>query len=173
MTPIAWHTLGLKGRSEGCSHVVHSLAHHNQLIEPLSEVGWVVQDGSSNPCSMLGRRRVVCSNNDLDLGKYPGGSLFISTDKVQASSTFTIKSHSLSEGLSAHELDSLIDEKSKPIGILVKAATGEALVCRVEEWVELASLANISNSLPLLWGWVDTSWVVGTHVQQHNRSWLS
>ena len=137
------------------------------------EVGLVVKDCSCDSSTVLWRRRVVSSNNNLNLRKNSGGSLLVGTDKVEASSTLTIESHSFGKGLSTHELDALIDEKSQTVGIFVKATTGEALVCRVEEWVELAFLANICNSLPLLWSWVDTSWVVRADVEEYSRSWLS
>ncbi len=44
------------------------------------------------------------------------------------------------------------------------------LVCNIKERHVVLLLTNISNLLPLLWCWVNASWVMCTSMKQYNRS---
>ena len=171
--PVTWNLLLLKGSSKGSSHVVHTLAHSHELIQPLLEVLWVVEDGSGDSGSVLWWGRVVASDDDLGLAHNLGSSGLISTDKVEGSSSLSVESHDLGEGLGNNHLEASLDEKSETIGIIIEGAGGEALVGSVKEWVELLLGTDIGDLLPLLLGWVDTSWVVGAGVEEDGGAWNS
>lgn len=121
---------------------------------------------------MLGWGRVVRANEDFDLREHFLGGLLIGAHEVEGTGSLTVKSHSLSEGLSDHHLEALVDEEAEAISILVEGSGGEALVGSVEEGVESVLAADISNSVPLLLSWVNTSWVVSAGVEKHDGAWL-
>ena len=95
--PVTLDSLSLEGGAKSCSHVIHSLADDDELIEPLLAHSWVVEDGASNSSTVLGRGRVVGTDNDLDLGEDTAGSGLVSADEVEAASTLTIETHDLGE----------------------------------------------------------------------------
>ena len=168
--PVTLDSLSLEGSAKSCSHVIHSLADDDELIEPLLAHSWVVEDGASNSSTMLGRGRVVGTDDDLDLGEDTAGSGLVSADEVEAASTLTIETHDLGKGLSNDHFEALVEEKAETIGILIKVTGGEALISGIEEGVKLAALADVSNLLPLGVCWVNTGGVVGTSVEKDDGS---
>jgi len=122
MGPVAWDILLLEGTSKGSSHVVHSLANGNEFVEPLLTVGWIRQNGTSDSCAVFGWGGVVRANKDFDLREYFLGGLLIGAHEVEGTSSLTVKSHSLSEGLSDDHLEALVDEKAETISVLVEGS---------------------------------------------------
>jgi len=167
MAPVTLSSKFLDGSSKLSTHVSHTVSDGNELIKPLSTILGAVKDGSSNTSTMLGRRRVVASDDDLNLTHDTGSSSFILADKVESSSSLTIKTHDLGKRLSNDHLETIIKEVSKTVTILVETTTGESLVCSVKEWEKLVLLANFGNLVPLLFGWVNTSRVVSTGVEEY------
>jgi hypothetical protein len=70
-------------------------------------------------------------------------------------------------------LDSHIDEQSNTSGILDEITTDESLVSRIEEREKLFFLNNCCNFSPLVEGWVDTCGVMGTGMEEHDRSLIN
>lgn len=171
MGPVTWDSLLLEGSSEGGAHIVHTLAHGDELIEPLLSSCWVVEDGGSDSSSVLWWGRVVASDDDLDLAHDAASRGLVSAHDVESSGSLTIESHDFGEGLSDDHLEALIEEKSKSIGIGVKASRGEALVSGIKEWEKVVPLADSGDLGPLLLGWVNTGWVVSAGVEEDGRSW--
>ncbi len=91
---------------------------------------------------------------------------------MHGTSSLTIETHSLGEGLSNYHLETFLDEMSHSISVLLKVTRGETLVSYIEVWEEVIFLHYLSNFVPLLWGWVNTSRVVGTSVEEDNGAWL-
>lgn len=120
--PVTFDTGSLEGGAESITHIIHSLADGDEFVEPLLAHRGVVQDSSCNSGTVLGRRRVVSSDNDLDLGEELGSRSGISADEVESTGTFTIESHDLGERLSNDHLEALIKEKTKAIGILIEGS---------------------------------------------------
>ena len=54
--------------SEGLSHRVYTVGDHNQFVEPLLSHLWLVKDDGGNSCAVKWWRRVVGSDDDLNLG---------------------------------------------------------------------------------------------------------
>ena len=169
--PIAWNTFLLNGRSQSSSHIIHALTNHNKLFEPLLAIGGIAKDRSSYPCSMCGWWRISDSHNDLRLRQNSFSSRFVSADKVKCSSTFTIEAHNLSKGLGNYHFKALFNEIPQTESIFVHWSRSKSLVSGVKEWVKLISLAHLRNFFPLLFSWINTSWVMGACVQQNG--WTS
>ena len=90
---------------------------------------------------------------------------------MESSSSLTIKTHDLGERLSNDHLESLVEEVPQANSILIEVARDEALIGGIEEWIELVCSANLSDLLPLVEGWINTSWVVSASVEEHHGSW--
>lgn len=121
---------------------------------------------------MLGRRRVVGTHDDLNLGENAGGGVLVAADEMEATCALTVKAHDLGERLSDDHFKALAEEKTQTVGILVEGAGGEALVGSVKEGEELVALADIGDLLPLGLSGVDTSRVVSASVEQDTRARL-
>ena len=80
MGPVALDALSLNSGAKCGSHVVHTLADDDELIEPLLAKLRSIKDGSSDSSTVLGRRRVVAAHNDLDLGEDASSLLVVSAD---------------------------------------------------------------------------------------------
>ena len=119
---------------------------------------------------MLGWRRVVASDDDLNLGEDFLSCCLVRANEVKSTCTLTVQTHNLGEGLSDDHLEALINEKAQSEGIPVKGTRSEALIGSVEEGIELTAFANISNLLPLSFSRVDAGGVVGTSMEQDARS---
>ena len=65
--PVTLDLLLFQSAAESVAHVVHSLADDDEFIEPLLAHLRVVQDCRSDSCTVLRRRRIVCSHDDLNL----------------------------------------------------------------------------------------------------------
>lgn len=122
---------------------------------------------------MLGWGGVLLTNDASHLRDHIVSGLLVSANEVECSNTLTVETHNLGKGLSDAHFKALVEEVSETISIFVHAASVEALVCSIKEWVELVALASLSNLLPLILSWVNTCWVVGTSVEHHNRAWSS
>ena len=171
--PVTWDALLLNCSAKGSSHFIHAAANGNKLVEPLLAQSRVIEDSCGDSSTMLGRRRVVAADNDLDLREDTSGLVLVSTDKVEGASALTIETHNLGERLGNDHIEALGEEETETVCILVEAARGEALVCGIKEWVELSALADISNLLPLSLSGVDAGRVVSAGVQKHARAGLS
>lgn len=169
--PVALDSLLFEGGTESATHIVHSLADNNELIEPLLAHLGVVKDGTCNSCAVLRGRRVVGSNANLDLGKDLSGRGLVGADEVESSGTLTVESHDLGERLSNDHLEALVEEKTETVSVLIEGAGGETLVGGIEEGVELSGLADISDLLPLGLSRVNTGGVMGAGVEKNAGSW--
>jgi len=126
-----------------------------------AEVG-IVEDHSSNACAMLRGRGVGTSDDNFNLTEDAASIFFVVANNVESASTFTIKTHNLSERLSNDHLETSIEEVSKSISIGIEETGSETLVSSVEEWEKLVLGTDISNLGPLLFAGINTSRVVST-----------
>jgi hypothetical protein len=62
----------------------------------------------------------------------------------------------------------ICDEMAERKRILISVSRSKSLVSHIEESVVTTRLHGLANLLPLLRGWVDTSWIVRTCVKQEN-----
>lgn len=76
----------------------------------------------------------------------------------------------LGETLAESDLVALGDEVADGECITVDVSRGEALVGHVEEGEVALLLDDLGDLLPVLLGWVNTSRVVGTGMQEDNRA---
>lgn len=88
------------------------------------------------------------------------GFLSVGADEVDVTSSLTVETEVLGEGLEEAESVGVVGEVSDGISILVEVTTGEALVSTVEGSEVTLGLDNFENFLPLVSGWILTSWVV-------------
>lgn len=81
--------------------------------------------------------------------------------------------HVLGEGLGKGDVVTLLDKVTDWESILVGVTGGESLVSHIEESIVSTLLNGVGDLLPLLLGWVDTSWVVCASVEEEDGSLLS
>jgi len=68
--------------------------------------------------------------------------------------------------LCEHNSEIFLGEKFEGIGIFVDVITGETLVGTVKEDKVLFPHAEIEDTLPFIFGWVDSRWVLSTSLNQ-------
>jgi hypothetical protein len=91
---------------------------------------------------------------------------------MEGTSSLTIESHNLSERLRDDHLEALVEEVSETVSISVEESGGEALVSSVKEGEKIILGADSGDISPLSLGGVDTSGVMGTGVEEDDRSGL-
>lgn len=107
----------------------------------------------------------------LDLGKNVGLGGFVFDDDVDSSDSFSIKAQVLGEGLGDHELVAVIQEDFDWLGVFHEVTSGVALVGSVENGENSLFKEKLGKGSPLFWGQIDSSWVVGTGVEEDGGSW--
>jgi len=170
--PVSLNSDLLDRGTKSLSHGEDSVANSNEFGLPLSSKLNVVQKLSCNSGSVLGRGRVVSSDQYFNLRHDAAGILFVVADNMEGTSALTVESHNLSERLRDNHLEALVEEVSEAIGIGVELSGGEALVGSVEEGEKLVLGADFGDLSPLSLSGVDTGGVVSAGVEEDNRSRL-
>jgi len=168
--PGALGSYGFEFLSQKGSHFNDSSRHFDKLTKPLLSHGGVVEDHGGDSGSVLGRGRVVSSDDNFDLGKNLIGGGFLSADEVKGSDSLSVESHDLGEGLGDAHLESLVKEESEGLSVLVEVSSDESLVGDVEEGVKTLFLDDLGDGSPLVHGWVDSGGVVGAGVEEDDGS---
>lgn len=172
MVPVALGSVLNQGSLEEVTHLVHSVSDGLEFREPLLSVFRDSEDLSSDSSTVNRGRRVVRSNNDLDLTVDLISGGLITADNVHSSSSLTVESHGLSEALSNDHLEALLQEVSHAVSVLFEITGGESLVGYVEVGEQIVFLHGLGDSVPLLRGGINTSGVVSASVQEDDGAWL-
>lgn len=78
--------------------------------------------------------------------------------------------HVLGEGLTKRDLVTLFDKVTDSVGVLVRIAGCEPLVCHIEKRKVAAILDGVRDGPPLLGGWINTSRVVCARVEEEDAA---
>jgi hypothetical protein len=170
--PVSLNSDLLDRCAEGLSHGKDSLANSDELGLPLVSELNIVQKLGSNSGTVLGRRRVVGSNQNFNLGHDTASIFFVVADNMEGTGTLTVKSHDLSERLGDDHLEALVEEVSETVSIGVEESGSETLVGGIEEGEKIILGADSGDLSPLFLSGVNTGGVVGTSVEEDNRSRL-
>jgi hypothetical protein len=157
--------------SQKFSHGGDSIGHSDELIEPLLAHSWFIEDNRSDSGTVPWWRRVVDSNDNLELGEDFTSDGLIGADEVESSASFSVESHNFGKGLGNNHLETLIEEISEANTILVEISSNETLIGGIEEWIKLSLLADDSDLLPLSESWINTSGVVSASVEEDSGTW--
>jgi len=111
---------------------------------------------------------VVLTDEDLELGHDLLCGGLILGYYVQCSDSLSIQSHCLGKGLCNNHLETLIKEVSQSKAILFQVTRSKSLVSCIKEGEQVILFHYLGNYFPLFWGGVNSSWVVGAGVQEHN-----
>lgn len=187
MAPVVRGAELLEVTLEGIAHADDAVGHALDLSQPLILEIARVEDlggdasavdgrvGVERAMYLLNSRYSLTSmqnlpNENLDLRVDLGLLLLAGSNDGESTNTLTIETHVLGKALAESNGETLVDKVPQSIGITVNVARGETLVGHVEEG-KVATLLNLGcNSLPLLGSGVDTSGVVGTSVEQEDRT---
>jgi len=90
------------------------------------------------------------------------GFLGIGSKDVDVTSSLTVETEVLGEGLEKAESIGVVGKVSDRVSILVKVSTCETLIGTIESSKVTFSLDNFENFLPLVSSWILTCWVVST-----------
>ena len=71
--PVSRHVQALKSTPELLAHTIHPVADGDELVKPLLTHLGVIKYFGGYPGSVLGRRRVIGSDTDLNLREDPLG----------------------------------------------------------------------------------------------------
>jgi len=164
MVPVVLAAQLLEVLLEECAHGDDAVSHTLDLTQPLLVESWVVEDGAGDTSSVNRWVRVERSDEDLDLRVDSLLLICVCADDGECTDTFTVQTHVLGETLGKTDLVTLLEEVPHSVGVLVCVTTCESLVCHIEEWEVLSLLDSLTNRMPLLLRWVDTSRVVRTSV---------
>lgn len=159
--------------SQKFSHSCDSIGHSDELIKPLLAHGWLIEDDRGDSGTVPWWRRIVNSNDDLELGEDFTSDGLIGADKVKSTTSLTVETHNFGERLSDDHFKTLIEEISEANTILVEISSDETLIGGIKEWIKLSLFADGSDLLPLGESWIDTSRIVSASVKENSRSWSS
>lgn len=87
---------------------------------------------------------------------------------MESTSSLTVQAHHFGEGLSDDHFSAVVDEVAEAERVFVEVAGGEAVVCGVEEGVELVLFTDFEDLFPLVFGGVDTGGVVSAGVEENS-----
>ena len=87
---------------------------------------------------------------------------------MKGTTSLTIETHGLGEGLSNHHLEALLNKVADSISILIEAARSESLVGNIKVGEEVVLFHDLGNFVPLLRSRINTGWVVSADVQQND-----
>jgi len=155
---------------EPITHADDPVCHKLDLRLPLLVKVFVGEDGVGYAGTVERRVGVHRSDDDLQLALDTGLFLWIGCDEGEGTDTFSVETHVLREGLGQSDLVTLLDEVADGEGVLGGVSGSETLVRHVKEGEELLLLDEIRDFLPLGRGWVNTSGVVGTGVQENDST---
>ena len=125
----------------------------------------VSEDDVDDAGTMNRRVGVDRSSNLLDAAHHDGFLLWASSDNRVASSTLTVKTEVLSEGLEEHHVVAVLREEFEREAILLEVTTGKALISTVKCSKHLFALDDLENFLPLGRCGVNTGWVVSADME--------
>lgn len=157
------------GLEEG-AHLDDAVGHILDLAEPLLVELGVAEDGAGDAGTVDGRVGVHGADENLELGVDALALILVGADKREGTNTLTVETHVLGERLAESNLLALLNKVADGKGILVSAATGEALVGHVEEGEVALGLDELGNLAPLSLGRIDTSGVVSTGVEEEDAA---
>ena len=123
-----------------------------------------------NPSSMSGGVAVHGSDQDLDLTLHSGSFLLVSADDGEGSDSLAIETHVLGKTLSQENIVAIVDKLSEGEGISVNISRSKSLIRHVKIWEEVLRLDQGGHFLPLLGCGINSSWIVGTGVEQDHGS---
>jgi hypothetical protein len=98
--PAAWSLLLFQFRSQTLTHGNYPFSNALQLFTPFLEIGLVVKDLVSDSCTSKRWGGILGSNDHFDLAQHPRACLFVRSNYVKSSNSFSIKSHVLGIRLS-------------------------------------------------------------------------
>lgn len=154
---------------EAVAHFIHAAGHVSQVLVPHAGELGVTKDDVDNAGTVNGRVRVDGPGNLLDTAHDNFFLSFAATDGGVASSSLTIEAEVLCERLKEHDVVSVLLEQFEGVAIFLEVAGGKALISAVKSREELLSLDNLEDILPLPFGRVNSSGVVGTDVEHNDR----
>lgn len=97
MIPGTFGSNLLELSSQKFSHGSDSVGNGDELVKPLLAHGWFVKNNGSDSGTVSWWRRVVDSNNDLELGEDFAGDGLILANEVEGTASLTIETHDFSE----------------------------------------------------------------------------
>ena len=167
--PVVLVSKSFKLGNQTRSHLCHTSRHVSEVLVPHGCELWVTQNDVDDSSAVDGWVGVNWSGDLLDAGHDNLLLSFASTDDGESSSSLTIKTEVLCERLEKDDVVGVLLEEAERVGITFEVTRCEALVCAVKSTEEVLGLDDIKDVLPLGISWVNTSWVVGTHMEHHER----
>lgn len=170
-----WCTWGLnllQLLAKGTSHSDDAISHCLELDLPCLQIFGVAENAFGDTSAMERRAGIAWTDDHLNLAQHLGSSVLISRNNVQGTDSFTVHTHILGVTLRDKHIESLFGEVPDWEGISDEISTSKSLVGRIEVGEQLLFLHNLSNLLPLIAGGINSGWVVGTYVQQHDIAGL-
>ena len=133
----------------------------------------VSEDDVDDAGTMNRRVGVDRSSDLLDAAHDDGFLLWASSDNRVASSTLTVETEVLSEGLEEHHVVAVLREEFEREAILLEVTAGKALISTVKCSEHLFALDDLENFLPLGRCGVNTGWVVSADMEHDKGVVLS
>ena len=130
---------------------------------------FITEDNIDNTGTVNRRVRVEGTGKGLDTGHNNILLFRVSSHEGDATSTFTVDTEVLGEGLEQHDVVGVLGEESQGVSVLLEVTGGETLVGRVEGAEVVLRLDNVEDVSPLFGGGVNTSGVVSANVQENDR----
>ena len=171
--PVVLVATSCKCCNETVAHLLHAAGHIAEVLMPHGGELSVTEDGVDDTSAMNGRVGVDGPGNLLDAAHHDVLLGSAVGDNREGTGTLAVKAEVLSEGLEKHDVVGVLLEELEGVAVFLEVTRSEALVGRVESGEHLLSLDDLKDFLPLGISGVDTSRVVGTHVEHDDGVVLS
>lgn len=129
---------------------------------------FVTEDHVNNSSTVDWWVGVHWSGELLQSGVYDVGFFSVGANEMDVTGSLTIETEVLGERLEKAKSVGVVSKVSDGVSILVKVSTGETLVSTIKSSEMAFGLHNFQNLLPLVSGWILSSWVVSTRMQNDN-----
>ena len=153
------------------SHFCDSSRHHYQFMVPFISKTFVWENNVHDTSSMNRRVWVKHTSQLLDSGLNYFMFFFALCDERETSCSLAIEAKVLCIWLEQHYSFILLCEESQRVSVSFKIPTCKALICTIKADEMILPLYNFQDFLPVLLGWVNSSWIVSTHV--HDDYWVT
>jgi len=164
--PVVHAAEGLQSQNDLFAELSQSLRHVENFGFPQGCQFLVAQNSVDDSGSVDWRIRILRETGLLEPGLDDVPLLGIGANQGKAAGSLTVEPKVFGEGLCEHDSEVILGKKFEGIGIFINIVTGETLVGAVKEDEVSFLHAEIEDSLPLVFGWVDSRWVLSAGLNQ-------
>mmetsp|Transcript_5542 Transcript_5542/g.14167 ORF Transcript_5542/g.14167 Transcript_5542/m.14167 type:complete len:234 (-) Transcript_5542:760-1461(-) len=168
VVPRALRAKSLELGAQRLAHRDDSVCHALALGAPLGREALIAEDAADDARAVHGRVGVHRPDEHLKLTLHALCLIPVRADHREHAHALAVQPEVLGKRLAERHPVASLTEESHGVRVVLGITAGEALICRVEEDVQVLLRAQVRDLRPLLVRRVDTSGVVRAGMQQNH-----